>query len=113
MIKLTDIRKSYVMGKESVAALDGVSLTIEPGEYVAIMGPSGSGKSTLMHTVGLLDSPDSGSFELLGREVSKLSDDELAISRRETIGFVFQQFHLLGRTTALENVALPHLYSRN
>ncbi len=112
MIELKDLRKTYRMGQETVTALDGVSLTIEQGELIAIMGPSGSGKSTLMHVIGLLDAPDSGSYRLYGREASAQSDDELALLRRRTIGFVFQQFHLLGRTSALENVALPHLYSR-
>jgi macrolide transport system ATP-binding/permease protein len=112
MIEISNIHKNYRMGQEEVRALAGVSLMIEPAEFVAIMGPSGSGKSTLMHILGLLDVPDEGSYRLFGSEVSQLSEDELAIFRRETIGFVFQQFHLLARTSALENVALPQLYSQ-
>lgn len=99
------------MGESSVKALDGVSLTIEAGEFVAIMGPSGSGKSTLMHIFGLLDVPDSGSYQLLDEEVSHLKEDDLAELRSKTVGFVFQQFNLLARRTALENVALPLIYS--
>jgi macrolide transport system ATP-binding/permease protein len=113
MIELNNIFKTYRMGDTSVNALRGVSLTIEPGEFVAITGPSGSGKSTLMHVIGLLDVPDSGSYRLLGREVAHLSEDELAVLRREAIGFVFQQFNLLPRVSAVENVAMPLLYSRH
>ena len=91
MIELKDICKTYRMGDTSVHALRGVSLTIEPGDFVAISGPSGSGKSTLMHVIGLLDVPDSGSYRLLGKEVAHLEEDELAVLRREAIGFVFQQ----------------------
>ena len=111
MIELRDVYKSYNLGGVKVHALDGVTLTIEAGEFTAIMGPSGSGKSTLLHVLGLLDVPDRGSHRLLGREVAKLSDDELAILRRETIGFIFQQFNLLPRLTAVENVALPLVYA--
>ena len=111
MIEIKNIRKTYRMGDQVVQALAGVTLTIEPGEFVAIMGPSGSGKSTLMHILGLLDVPDEGSYKLYGREVSQLSEDELAVLRRKAIGFVFQQFNLLARTSAVENVALPQLYS--
>ncbi len=111
MIELHQIHKTYKMGDQEVKALAGVSLNVEAGEFVAIMGPSGSGKSTMMHILGLLDVPDQGSYRLFGREVSKLSEDELAILRRGSIGFVFQQFNLLARTSALENVALPQLYS--
>ncbi|OGI48614.1 MAG: MacB family efflux pump subunit [Candidatus Muproteobacteria bacterium RBG_16_65_34] len=111
MIELKDIHKSYRMGDTTVYALRGVSLTIEPGEFVAITGPSGSGKSTLMHTIGLLDVPESGSYRLLGREVAHLEEDELAVLRREAIGFIFQQFNLLPRVAADENVAMPLLYS--
>ncbi|MBI3897043.1 MAG: ABC transporter permease [Gammaproteobacteria bacterium] len=112
MIELRDIHKTYRMGDTTVQALRGVSLTIASGEFVAITGPSGSGKSTLMHIIGLLDVPDSGSYQLQGREVAKLDEDELAIQRRRAIGFVFQQFHLLARTSAAENVSLPLLYSQ-
>jgi macrolide transport system ATP-binding/permease protein len=112
MIEIRDAHKTYHMGDTVVRALRGVSLTIEPGEFVAITGPSGSGKSTLMHVIGLLDVPDSGSYRLHGHEIAKLSDDELAVLRRQEIGFVFQQFHLLARTSAAENVSLPLLYSR-
>ena len=111
MIHLTDIRKTYQMGTVTVAALRGVSLTIEEGEFVAIMGPSGSGKSTLMHILGLLDVPDQGSYELLGQEVAHLTEAQLAELRGRVVGFIFQQFNLLPRTTALENVALPLLYA--
>ncbi len=113
MIELSGIHKTYRMGDVDVRALRGVSLTIEPGEFVAIMGPSGSGKSTLMHVLGLLDVPDAGSYRIHGQEVGRLSDDELAALRSRAIGFVFQQFNLLSRTTALENVALPLLYAAN
>jgi macrolide transport system ATP-binding/permease protein len=113
MIELRDVHKTYQMGGEVVRALRGVTLTIESGEFIAITGPSGSGKSTLMHIIGLLDVPDKGSYRLQGREVSRLTEDELAVARREEIGFVFQQFHLLARTTAAENVSLPLLYSQH
>ncbi|MGZ3805662.1 MAG: ABC transporter permease [Pseudobdellovibrionaceae bacterium] len=111
MIEIRNIIKSYQMGATRVDALKGVSLTIEDGDFVAIMGPSGSGKSTLMHILGLLDIPTEGSYKLHGREVSKLSEDELAILRRDEIGFVFQQFNLLPRMPAWQNVSLPLLYS--
>ncbi len=113
MIEIQNLTKIYQMGEMEVKALDGVSLTIEKGEFVAIMGPSGSGKSTLMHILGLLDVPSSGSYQLLGQEVSGLSEDELAGLRSKTVGFVFQQFNLMARRTALENVALPSIYSQN
>ncbi len=113
MIQLRDIRKTYRMGDSEVHALDGVSFHIENGDYVAIMGPSGSGKSTLMHVLGLLDVPSSGSYLIDGSEVAQLSEDELAVLRRGAIGFIFQQFNLLPRLTAAENVALPLLYSQN
>jgi macrolide transport system ATP-binding/permease protein len=112
MIEIRDIKKSYRMGDNVVHALRGINLTIEDGDFVAIMGPSGSGKSTLTHILGLLDVPESGSYLLNGREVSKLSEDELAVLRRDEIGFIFQQFNLLPRLNALENVALPLLYSK-
>jgi len=113
MIQIQKLTKIYRMGEMEVKALDGVSLTIEKGEFVAIMGPSGSGKSTLMHILGLLDVPSSGSYELLGQEVSGLSEDELAGLRSKTVGFVFQQFNLMARRSALENVLLPSIYSQN
>ncbi len=112
MLELRDVHKSYRMGDTTVYALCGVTFTIEPGEFVAIMGPSGSGKSTLMHVLGLLDVPESGSYRVLGREVEGLDGDELAVLRREVVGFVFQQFNLLPRLSALENTALPLIYSR-
>ncbi|BAU48791.1 macrolide ABC transporter ATP-binding protein [Sulfurifustis variabilis] len=112
MIELKDIHKRYRMGDMSVHVLRGISLTIAPGEFVAITGPSGSGKSTLMNVIGLLDVPDSGSYKLYGREIAGVEEDELAVLRREAIGFVFQQFNLLPRVTACENVALPLIYSK-
>ena len=112
MLDLKNISKVYRMGENEVYALRGVSILIEEGDFVAIMGPSGSGKSTLMHILGLLDVPTSGSYEVDGREVSHLSEDELAVLRREVIGFIFQQFNLLPRMSALENVSLPLLYSK-
>ncbi|MEK6749765.1 MAG: ABC transporter permease [Pseudomonadota bacterium] len=112
MLELHNIEKKYQMGDQTVYALRGVSLQIKTGEFVAIMGPSGSGKSTLMHILGLLDSPDGGSYRLDGREVATLSEDDLAVLRRDTIGFIFQQFNLLPRMSAVENAALPLLYSR-
>ncbi len=111
MIELRDIQKTYVMGDDTVYALRGVTLTIEPGDFVAIMGPSGSGKSTLMHVLGLLDVPDSGSYKLDGEEVSQMDENALARVRRRVIGFIFQQFNLLPRMSAAENVALPLIYS--
>lgn len=112
MLELKDIRKTYRMGGNEVHALRSVSLKIDKGDYVAIMGPSGSGKSTLMHILGLLDVPSAGSYKVEGREVSHLSEDELAVFRREVIGFIFQQFNLLPRMSARENVELPLLYSK-
>lgn len=112
MIELNDIKKEYEMGENVVHALRGVSLKIEPGEFVAIMGPSGSGKSTLLHIIGLLDTPDSGSYLLNGNLVSGFSEDQLSVERRKTCGFVFQQFNLLPRMSAIQNVALPLIYSR-
>ena len=111
-IELKNIFKSYQITEEGLVVLRNVSLSIEPGEFVSIMGPSGSGKSTLLNMIGLLDTPDSGSYKIYGKETSKLSDDDLAVLRREVFGFVFQQFNLLPRMSALENVELPLLYSR-
>ena len=111
MIEIENITKVYQMGETEVRALDGVSLKIEDGEWVAITGPSGSGKSTLMAILGCLDSPTSGSYKLDGIDVAKMRDDQLAAVRNKKIGFVFQQFNLLSRTSALENVALPLLYA--
>ena len=114
MIQLRNITKSYERPGESVLeVLKEVDFKVEKGEFVAIVGPSGSGKSTLMNILGLLDRPDSGEYELLGSPVSSLSAKELARTRNSTIGFVFQQFHLLPRTTAAENVELPLVYSDN
>jgi macrolide transport system ATP-binding/permease protein len=112
MIELKNVYKTYETGGTGVQALDGVSLRIEKGEFVSIMGPSGSGKSTLMHIIGLLDKPDSGTLSISGKQVMHLTDDELAVLRRGTIGFVFQQFNLLPRLSALENVMLPLVYSK-
>ena len=111
LIELTDITKTYSLGEMKVEALRGVSLDIEQGEYVALMGPSGSGKSTLMNTLGCLDRPSSGSYMLDGHEVGGMSRDARARLRNRRIGFVFQNFNLLARTSALENVELPLLYS--
>ncbi len=113
MIEIKNLSKAYSMGEAQVHALRDVSLKIDAGEFVAIMGASGSGKSTLMHLMGLLDRPDSGSYLLGGKDVTKFSDDELATTRNRLIGFVFQQFHLLPRMTALENAELPLIYAGN
>lgn len=111
MIEVTDISKVYSTGETETRALDHVSFRIETGEFVAIMGPSGSGKSTLMHILGCLDTPTSGTYVLDGEDVSTLSDDELADVRKRNIGFVFQAFNLLPRTTVLRNVMLPLTYA--
>jgi putative ABC transport system ATP-binding protein len=111
LVRLEDVVKTYQMGDVEVHALQGLSMIIEHGEFTAIMGASGSGKSTLMNLLGCLDRPTSGRYLLEGREVSRLSVDELAEIRNRTMGFVFQNFNLLSRTSALENVELPLLYS--
>lgn len=111
MIEVKNITKIYKTGEEILKALDDVSFTVKDGEFVAIMGPSGSGKSTMMHILGALDTPTSGKYFLDSKDVSKFSDDELADIRREKIGFVFQAFNLLPRTTVLRNVMLPLIYA--
>ena len=111
VVTITGVKKLYKMGSEIVAALNGVDLKIDAGEFVALMGPSGSGKSTLMNILGCLDRPTEGSYKLLEKEVSKLSDDELAGIRNKTIGFVYQTFNLLPKLTSLENVELPAVYA--
>ncbi|MBE15293.1 MAG: ABC transporter ATP-binding protein [Dokdonia sp.] len=111
LIKIRDITRDFPLGNEIVHVLKGIDLDIDQGEYVAFMGPSGSGKSTLMNLLGCLDTPTSGSYVLNGRDVSQMSDDELADVRNTEIGFVFQTFNLLPRTTALDNVALPMVYA--
>ena len=110
-IRLRDIKKIYKMGGQELAALNSINLDIKRGEFAALMGPSGSGKSTLMNILGCLDRPTVGSYELEGKEVAHLSDDELAVMRNKHIGFVFQNFNLLSRISSLENVALPLVYA--
>lgn len=112
MIRLHDVRRTYRKDGSTISALDGVSLDVQRAEFLAVLGPSGSGKSTLMNVIGLLDRPDGGSHSFLGQAVDALGEEALAVLRNETIGFVFQSFHLLPKTTALENVELPLLYSR-
>ena len=111
LVELKDIHKSFKLGSESIEILHGIDLTVERGEFVAMMGPSGSGKSTTMNILGCLDKPTSGQYFLDGKDVSKLNRDQLAAIRNSTIGFVFQGFNLLQRTSALENVELPMLYA--
>ena len=111
ILTLTDICKDYVQGKEPVRVLKDVNLTVEKGDYIAIMGPSGSGKTTLMNLIGCLDVPTSGTYTLEGEDLRDLSDDELADVRNKHIGFVFQNFHLMPKLTARDNVALPLLYA--
>jgi ABC-type lipoprotein export system ATPase subunit len=112
LIEMHELTRVYDLGPQKIFALNGVNLTIEPGEYVAIMGPSGSGKSTLMNIIGCLDTPSSGSYLLDGVAVETLNDDELAAIRNKKIGFVFQTFNLLARTSALQNVELPLVYAK-
>ncbi len=111
LIKIANIKRDFELGDEIVYVLKGIDLEIHKGEYVALMGPSGSGKSTLMNILGCLDTPTSGTYILNGKDVSKMEDDELAEIRNKEIGFVFQTFNLLPRTTALDNVALPMIYA--
>ena len=112
LISIDDVHRRYEMGQEIIKALDGVSLSIETNEYVALMGPSGSGKSTLMNLIGCLDTPSSGRYFLSGDPVHEMTDAELAAIRNRQIGFVFQTFNLLARSTALENVELPLIYAK-
>jgi putative ABC transport system ATP-binding protein len=111
LIKITNLKRDFVLGSETIYVLKGIDLEINKGEYVALMGPSGSGKSTLMNLLGCLDSSTSGTYILNGKDVSKMHDDELAEIRNKEIGFVFQTFNLMPRTTALDNVALPMVYA--
>ncbi|OGH20749.1 MAG: macrolide ABC transporter ATP-binding protein [Candidatus Levybacteria bacterium RIFCSPHIGHO2_02_FULL_37_13] len=111
LLQLVAVTKTYRLGEHEIRALDSASITIRKGEFVAIVGPSGSGKSTLMHIMGLLDVPTKGLVYLEGKDVSKLSESELAVIRNKKIGFVFQQYNLLERTTALDNVGLPLIYA--
>lgn len=111
IIKIKDIKRNFALGNEVVYVLKGVNLEIQKGEYVALMGPSGSGKSTLMNILGCLDTPTSGHYTLNGKDVSKMDEKSLAEVRNKEIGFVFQTFNLIPRTTALDNVALPMIYA--
>ena len=112
MIVLENVTKTYLMGETTVNALRGISLRIAPGEFVSLVGASGSGKSTLLHMIGLLDRPDTGILKIAGRDTAQLPDDEISRIRSESIGFVFQQFHLLKRLTAFDNVELPLIYAK-
>jgi putative ABC transport system ATP-binding protein len=111
LIEVSDLSRTYQMGSAAVHALRGVSLRIDAGEHVAVVGPSGSGKSTLLHVLGFLDRPTSGSYRFEGREVADLEEAELSLFRRHQVGFIFQFFHLLGRLTALGNVEVPMLFA--
>lgn len=111
LINISDIKRDFQLGNETINVLKGINLQIDKGEYVALMGPSGSGKSTLMNILGCLDTPTSGSYILNNKDVSQMHDDDLAEIRNKEIGFVFQTFNLLPRTTALDNVALPMIYA--
>jgi len=111
LIEIKELKKIYSLGDIEVPALNGINISIEPNEYLAIMGPSGSGKSTMMNIIGCLDVPTEGEYHLNDQDVSKLTDDELAVIRNKEIGFVFQTFNLLPRADALHNVELPMIYS--
>lgn len=111
LLKIENMYKIYEMGSEKVHALDGVDITIEEHEFVAIVGPSGSGKSTLMNMIGCLDTPTSGEYHLDGKDISKMNDTQLTMIRRQKVGFIFQQFNLLAKSSALENVELPAMYN--
>ena len=112
VVELTDVVKTYIMGENQVQALRGVSFAIEQGEFLSIMGPSGSGKSTCMNMIGCLDRPTSGVVRINGKETAKMSEKELAVLRNQTVGFVFQQYHLIPAMNIVENVMLPLKYQR-